>query len=1121
MIFKENLTRKILYLAIILVVTIAILVLSYIYEYKIVLSFENRIDNLKVRELLIRNIEHNALLLENKLHEFYFYMNQEKPDLNLDFIHSYSFKMTYYLETLNNGGKFEPFLHESDKLPANYHYIYEKQTDTEFLHFELITIQKLIETLMNRRGTVDNLSKLIISQHELEASKEAFSLIHKKLEKNKISVYREILNLQTLQLQYLHSYRFFRIIILFCFILFNYILFRKTINKIMEIIKERNLLTMNINSMNKILLEKRDFITAVLNSVTVGIVVVEAKEQKIIDTNSTALQILNLSNQDVIDKNYATIFKDSDLEEFLLQKNSNFCEKEVVISKDEDHKVVIIKHIISAILNDRLCYVINFMDITKQKQTEKILLDSEQFNRAIIENSPIGISVRDKFGRLILGNLAWRKIWNITDERYEIDIQERRKLNFDERDNYMKEHWNEVKKVYTEGGEYYIPELHLQIKEGRQTTWISHHFYALCDAKGNVEKVVILSEDISMRKETEFALHERDIRYKTLFEQANDAIFLEDYHGVIIDGNQEACALTGYTREELFGMKMESLKINDPLDYLQSYEGLKIDKNIRFESRLRHKDGREIPIEKTIAPFADRDNMLFLSIMRDISARKKNEYIQSVLFDISNTVNTTKDILEMYTRIHQLLGNIIDTKNFYIAIYDRDTNLIEAAYYKDEMTTEIPPVQQMGRGLTAYVISHQKSLYLTAPKRQELIASGEIPEYNWRAKVWLGVPLRNQNHQIIGAMAVQSYQDAQAYSESDLKILEFVSDQVAIAIERKKAEDLLRESEEKARAFMNSATDSMTIWDKKGTLIAMNPASLKMLNLKTEISSLIGKNVREITPFMEANQILENAFKVYETGIPYFRDYVAELKDIGERYFAIRIFKFSDNIGAIVSDITDRKITEEKIRSSLKEKEVMLKEIHHRVKNNMQVVSSLLNLQSKYIVNEKDLELFKESQNRVKSMSLVHEKLYQSRNLANIDFYEYTRNLIRNLYITYGVNGSQIQLSIDILDVYLDINIAIPCGLIINEIVSNSLKYAFPDSRKGIIKIFMQDVQTKITMIISDDGIGLPEDIVLGETDSLGLQLVHTLSMQLESEIHIDRINGTKFTFYFTQTELA
>jgi PAS domain S-box-containing protein len=683
----------------------------------------------------------------------------------------------------------------------------------------------------------------------------------------------------------------------------------------------------------------------------------------------------------------------------------------------------------------------------------------------------------------------------------------------------MKEHWEEVKKVYTDGGEYYIPELRLHEKEGRQTTWISHHFYALSDAKGDVEKVVILSEDISKRKETEDALYERDIRYKTLFEQANDAIFLEDYRGYIVDVNYGATSLSGYSKEELLTMKMSLLKINEPYDYLHSYEGLKNNQNIRYESKIKHKNGTEIPVEKTIAPFADRDNMLFLSIIRDISTRKKTEFIQSVLFDISNAVNTTKDIGEMYSRIHQLLGKIIDTTNFYIAVYDRETNLIEAAYYFDEMNNTTPPVQQMGQGLTAYVIRNQTSLFLTPVKREQLIQAGEIPAHSWKAKIWLGVPLRNQNHDVIGAMAVQSYTNENAFNENDLKILEFVSDQVAIAIERKKAEDLLRESEEKVRAFMNSATDSMTIWDKDGTLLTMNPTSLQMLNIAMPIDDLIGKNILEIVPFMKDSEMLTSAYPVYETGAPYFHDYVVDIKDLGERHFSLRVFKVGDNVGAIVSDITDRKIAEDKIRSSLQEKEVMLKEIHHRVKNNMQVVSSLLNLQSKYIVNEKDMELFKESQNRVKSMSLVHEKLYQSRNLANIDFNEYTRNLVKNLYVTYGVNSSRIQLLIDIQEIYLDINAAIPCGLIINELVSNSIKYAFPDGRTGMIKIIMKQDDNKVKLVVSDNGVGLPESLDIAETESLGLQLVHTLSLQLESEIEIQRTNGAAFSFEFTQME--
>ncbi|MBD3181550.1 hypothetical protein GF312_04605, partial [Candidatus Poribacteria bacterium] len=215
-----------------------------------------------------------------------------------------------------------------------------------------------------------------------------------------------------------------------------------------------------------------------------------------------------------------------------------------------------------------------------------------------------------------------------------------------------------------------------------------------------------------------------------------------------------------------------------------------------------------------------------------------------------------------------------------------------------------------------------------------------------------------------------------------------------------------------------------------------------------------------------------------------------------------------------------RRLAEDQTKASLKEKEVLLKEIHHRVKNNLQIISSLLSLQSGYIDDDQALSMFNESKNRVKSMALIHEKLYQSETLASIDFAGYIQDLAEYLLRMYGAASQGIRLSVDVRDVSLDIDTAIPCGLIINELVSNSLKYAFPKDRKNdtenIIKIELYEYDNnQLTLSIGDNGIGFPEDVDFQDTDSLGLQLVNTLTEQLDGSIELDGISGTKFSIDF------
>ena len=215
------------------------------------------------------------------------------------------------------------------------------------------------------------------------------------------------------------------------------------------------------------------------------------------------------------------------------------------------------------------------------------------------------------------------------------------------------------------------------------------------------------------------------------------------------------------------------------------------------------------------------------------------------------------------------------------------------------------------------------------------------------------------------------------------------------------------------------------------------------------------------------------------------------------------------------TDITEIRRSEEQIKASLRDKEALLKEVHHRVKNNLQVISSLLNLQLGYIKDKQVIEIFRESQNRVKLMALIHEKLYQSEDLSVIDFGEYIRELAAYIYYSYRANPSIVALKINAGSVLLDINTAISCGLIINELVSNSLKYAFTECKEGEIHIELYPDNNMYTLIFSDNGIGFPDDLDFRSTETLGLQLVITLIKQLKGTIEINRSGGTRFKITF------
>jgi two-component sensor histidine kinase len=216
----------------------------------------------------------------------------------------------------------------------------------------------------------------------------------------------------------------------------------------------------------------------------------------------------------------------------------------------------------------------------------------------------------------------------------------------------------------------------------------------------------------------------------------------------------------------------------------------------------------------------------------------------------------------------------------------------------------------------------------------------------------------------------------------------------------------------------------------------------------------------------------------------------------------------------LIANIQRKTETEMLLKESLREKELLLKEIHHRVKNNMQIILSLLRLQERCTMDEEMITMLHDSQSRIRSMALVHDQIYRSHDMANIEFDQYVNSLVKELLNTYSVR-QRIEVKVNIGSVRIGIDSAIPCGMILNEIISNSLKHAFPEGRGKIVIAFEQEGDGYNTMIVNDNGKGLPEDFTIEGQESLGLTLINLLVKQLDGEITIDGSTGTRFTIRF------
>ncbi len=212
--------------------------------------------------------------------------------------------------------------------------------------------------------------------------------------------------------------------------------------------------------------------------------------------------------------------------------------------------------------------------------------------------------------------------------------------------------------------------------------------------------------------------------------------------------------------------------------------------------------------------------------------------------------------------------------------------------------------------------------------------------------------------------------------------------------------------------------------------------------------------------------------------------------------------------------------SDQQLRQSLAEKESLLKEIHHRVKNNLQIVSSLLFLQEDDMKDARGVEILRESQNRVKSMALIHEQLYGTADLAKINFGRYVQGLTANLFDAYGIDPGRIRLNVQADDIALVVDMAVPCGLIINELVSNALKHAFLPETSGTVDIVIRTLNVgRIEIVVADDGIGIVELPADAEKKSLGLRLVDTLTTQLGGTLALTTENGTRFNIVLTAPE--
>jgi PAS domain S-box-containing protein len=682
---------------------------------------------------------------------------------------------------------------------------------------------------------------------------------------------------------------------------------------------------------------------------------------------------------------------------------------------------------------------------------------------------------------------------------------------------------------------------------------IAWHNTAFRDQAGKIIRSLSSGEDITERKTAEQALRESEERYRTAIESSNDGVVItrEGRHLYV---NQRFLDMFGYEGpKEVLGTSLADARHMHPDDRERMVEIARRRQAggatpSRYEHRAVHKDGRVLHVEASSTRIVYQGEPAFLSYLRDITERKLAERYQSLSAEILGILNEPLGLPDAINRILAAIkrGAGFDAVGIRLRDGDDFPYFAQSGFSHDFLLTENTLIARDENGGPCRDEKGNIRLECTCG----LVLTGQIdaayPLFTKGGSCWTNnapplpglltyqdprLHLRNsciqQGHCSVALIPIHANRDIvgllqlndrkkDCFTLEMIQFFEGISASIGVALMRKQQEDALRESEERHRTILQTAMDGFWMADLQGRLLEVNETYCRMS----------GYSAQELL----AMRILDFKFaETEEENVARIRKIMAQGEDRFESRHRRKDGSFFDvevsvqyrpagggRLVAFLQDITERKKAEEKIRVSLKEKEVLLKEIHHRVKNNLQIVSSLLFLQATRTEHPGAVSALQESRGRVKSMALIHERLYASPDLASIDMGEYAGNLVSDLQHSYRTEGGLVRFTLDLEDIPLGITEAIPCGLIINELVCNALKHAFPKGKGGEITIRLQrKTGNRTTLIVSDNGIGFPEHMDFRKSPSLGLTLVNSLVDQLDGVIRLDKRGGTVFTIMF------
>jgi PAS domain S-box-containing protein len=584
--------------------------------------------------------------------------------------------------------------------------------------------------------------------------------------------------------------------------------------------------------------------------------------------------------------------------------------------------------------------------------------------------------------------------------------------------------------------------------------WNARSLLALDTERGRIDRELRTSEAM----------------FRAVTEGAREAIISANALGRITYLNPGAATMFGYATDEALGRPLALLMPRDfsPGGRAGSQGGV-VNTGSRqamgriSESTGLRSDGAEFPLELSLTTWGGDGDARFTAIIRDVSERRRAERERHRLASI---VESSADAI-----YSTALDGTITTWN---RAAERIFGYRAAEIVGEPANLLVPEaLAREGSGIHARVAHGER---VDLPETTRVTRDGRV------LPVWLSVsPLEDAAGTVVGASAI-----------------------VRDLTER-------NEARKERDRFFTVTHDLLCVADADGRLRRVNPAFLRTLGHGE--AEVLGKAFASFVHAEDAERSAVALASLHQ-GAPTtsftcrFRDQAG-----GHRWLAWVVTADPEHgLYAAARDVTEALAGEQRLRDALAEKEVLLKEIHHRVKNNLQIISSLLSFQSRHVTDPTALAAFRESQDRVRSMALFHEKLYQAKDLAHVELADYLRQMAQMLRHTYRLGGAEIGINVRGDGVYIGVDAAVPCGLIANELITNSLKYAFPAGRPGSIDVELtRDAAGGFTFVVADDGVGMPADVDPQKSPSLGLRLVVALVEQLQGTLKVERGTGTRF----------